>query len=263
MLKSWIFTMYRTVCSWTKIQELKNPSPISQETFHNYNTLCSLLKVRNAFLLRATSQLGDTAHANTSHTSLTGWQASDPSDTQPVQFFHQPTAAQLLSTWGQSKGQWHHRWANGMMPGMLCLNQVWFSLMPDEFSRNSIMKAWAILFQASSSCFPEISALFGFPSFFLILQAQICLHNCASSLREHYMPENEEEEQTTTASQTLLSFFLPAPLLPPLSSSSSFLFFLIFWIKSLEVWNQYWNHSLQLTPRSQISEEMPWSSLPT
>lgn len=58
MLKGGIFTVYRTACSWTKTQELKSPSPVSHEILHSYNALCSLPKVRNAFLLRTAGQLG-------------------------------------------------------------------------------------------------------------------------------------------------------------------------------------------------------------
>lgn len=46
------------ICSWTENQEVKSPSSISHKILHNYDALCSLQKVKNAFLLRAAGQVG-------------------------------------------------------------------------------------------------------------------------------------------------------------------------------------------------------------
>lgn len=249
--------MYRTIRSWTKNQEVKSPSSISHEIFHHYNTLCSWQKVKNAFLLSAAGQV-ETGRSSPCRCRLLSprWlRIPWPVRSSACPALPAAHRCPVVEHMGPRQGTVASQVCKRHDAVMLCVHWVWFSLSPDEFSRSSIVKAWAILFQASSSCFPEISALLGSPPSFLTFQAQICLHNCASSRREHSMSENEEEEQTCAASQPPLPFLLLAPLLPfP---------FLTTFLESLEIWNQHWNYSLQLPPRSQISEETSLSPLLT
>lgn len=266
MLKSGIFTMYRTIRSWTKNQEVKSPSSFSHEIFHHYNTLCSWQKVKNAFLLRAAGQV-ETGRSSPCRCRLLSprW-LTIPWPVRPSACPALPAAHRCpviehvgprLGTVVSQVCKWHDA-SHALCALGLIFAFAWWVLkklhhegmsysIPSKFfpfSRNLCL-TWL------SSLLPHIPGTDLFTQLCFISEGTFYVRKWRGRANLCCKPAAPAFSLAGPSPPHSLSFPCPPLSLPLLL------------IESLEIWNQLWNYSLQLPPRSQISEETSLSPLPT
>lgn len=231
----------------------KNPKGrnLSLMKYFTITTLSSFFWVRSAFMLGAAGQMG-TGNMAFAKITLT-WLVRDNPLTHQVLILSSssisPCGARLREN--DIIGGWT-AWCQVVLLFTLCLifSCAWWIIkeLCSEGMSYSISDKFFLF--CSGLCLTWLPSLLPYiPGTDLF--TQLCF------MSQRTFSARKEEEQTPAASRSPLPFLSPAPLLHPFSIPFFLISLLLLLLKSLGVWNQYWNQILQLIPRSQISEETP------